>query len=110
MMMAALEGPTTDQRGRSGPESVVKTCSENKPQSSTSRRPRRPKMVIAIIVLFVLTAVLANALAWPLLFLLYVTQLRSRVSGQRTQLARDLGISALALKDRKVVGFFHPFW
>ena len=37
-------------------------------------------------------------------------RLRSRKSGQPTQLTRDLGISTLALKDRKVVGFFHPFW
>ena len=67
-------------------------------------------MVFGAIAMLALTAVLANALAWPLFLLVYVTQLRSRKSDQRAQLARDLGISTLALKDRKVVGFFHPFW
>ena len=67
-------------------------------------------MVVGKIVTFAFTALLANALAWPLILLIYVTQLRSRKSGQRAQLARDLGISALTLKDRKSVGFFHPFW
>lgn len=67
-------------------------------------------MTIGIILLFALIAALSNALAWSLILLLYITQLRSRTSSQRTRLARDLGISALALEDRKVVGFFHPFW
>ena len=67
-------------------------------------------MAVAIVVALALAAVLANALAWPLVLLVYVARLRSRKSAQRVQLARDLGISTLALKDRKVVGFFHPFW
>jgi len=57
-----------------------------------------------------LTVVLAIAFAWPLVLFVYVTQLRSRKSDQRVQLAHDLGIPTLVLKDRKVVGFFHPFW
>ena len=67
-------------------------------------------MAVGIVVALALTAVLANALVWPLVLLVYVARLRSRKSAQRVQLARDLGISTLALKDRKVVGFFHPFW
>ena len=50
------------------------------------------------------------ALANTLIVLVYIAQLRSRKSGQQAQLARDLEISTLALKDRKVIGFFHPFW
>jgi len=67
-------------------------------------------MTAGIIVPLVLSATLASTLAWLLTLLVYVTQLRSKKSGQRAQLARDLGISAPALKDKKVVGFFHPFW
>lgn len=67
-------------------------------------------MPLGIIVVLALTAALANAFAWPLVLLVYVTQLRSRKPGQRAQLAHDLGISTLSLKDKKVVGFFHPFW
>lgn len=70
----------------------------------SSRRRRRPTMTVWIVVPLVLA--LANAL----ILLVYIAQLRSRKLGQRALLARDLGISALALKDRKVVGFFHPFW
>lgn len=69
-----------------------------------SSRRRRPTMTVWIVVPLVLA--LANAL----ILLVYIAQLRSRKLGQRALLARDLGISALALKDRKVVGFFHPFW
>ena len=65
---------------------------------------------LGIVVALALTAALANALAWPLVLLIYVTQLRSRKLTQRTQLAHDLGLSTLNLKDKKVVGFFHPFW
>ena len=67
-------------------------------------------MVVGVIAPFLLSAVLANALAWPLTLLVYVARLRSRKSDQRAQLARDLGISTVTLKNRKVVGFFHPFW
>jgi len=67
-------------------------------------------MIFGAIIILTLTAALANALVWSLSLLVYVTQLRSRKSDQRAKLARDLGISTLALKDRKVVGFFHPFW
>jgi hypothetical protein len=75
-------------------------------------RRHRPTMLIPlmIIIALALTAALASVFAWPLVLLLYVTQLRSRKPRQRAQLARDLGISALALKDKNVVGFFHPFW
>ena len=67
-------------------------------------------MTVGFIVPFALAALLANALAWPLVILIYVTQLRSRKSDQRARLARELEISVVTLKDRKVVGFFHPFW
>ena len=66
--------------------------------------------VMSVRVALALTAVLANVLAWPLALLIYVTQLRSRKLAQRAQLAHDLGLSTLNLKDKKVVGFFHPFW
>ena len=67
-------------------------------------------MAVGIIAVLAFNVAIASALVWPLILLVYVTQLRSRKPGQRVQLARDLGISSLALKDRKVVGFFHPFW
>jgi hypothetical protein len=67
-------------------------------------------MLIKMVVALALSAALANAFAWPLLLLVYVTQLRSRKSDQRARLARELEISVVTLKDRKVVGFFHPFW
>ena len=67
-------------------------------------------MVDGIAVVLALTTVLAIALPWALIPLVYVAQLRSRKSGQRAQLARDLGISTLALNNSKVVKFFHPFW
>lgn len=63
-------------------------------------------MTVGIVVSLAFTVALANTLV----LLIYVVQLRSRKSGQRALLARDLGVSALALKDKKVVGFFHPFW
>jgi hypothetical protein len=67
-------------------------------------------MPVGIIVAVALTAALANAFAWSLVLLVYVTQLRSRKHAQRAQLARHLGISTLTLKNRKFLGFFHPFW
>ena len=67
-------------------------------------------MLIKMVVALALSAALANAFAWPLLLLVYVTQLRSRKSDQRARLARELEISVVTLKDRKVLGFFHPFW
>ena len=67
-------------------------------------------MPFRIIVALTLTAVLTNVFSWPLVLFIYVTQLRSRKPRQRAQLARDLGISTLTLKEKKVVGFFHPFW
>jgi len=67
-------------------------------------------MVDGIAIVLALTAVLANALAWPLVMLVYVARLRSRKSDQRAQLARDLGTSTFTLKNKKVIGFFHPFW
>ena len=90
---------------------VTVTNGQTLPKVTKSPTRRRP-MAIGIVVAFTLTAVLANALAWPLVLLVYVARLRSRKSGQPAQLARDLGISisTLALKDRKRLGFFHPFW
>jgi len=67
-------------------------------------------MVVGTLIALALTALLANALAWPTVLLVYVTRLRSRKSDQRAQLAHNLGISTLTLKSRKVVGYFHPFW
>ena len=67
-------------------------------------------MAVGIIATLTLTAVLANTVPWLIVLLVYVTRLRSRKSDQRARLASDLGISTLTLKDRKVVGFFHPFW
>ena len=112
MMMATNGCSGRAQNGSPEPIEVnqLQTCSENKPRSFASNRPRRPTMIIEIIVSLVLAAALASALAWSLIVLLYIAQLRSRASGQRTRLARDLGISTFTLKNRKVVGFFHPFW
>jgi len=84
-----------------------------------TRRERGPRtsstqcllaVVAGIVVALVLAVVLVNALAWLLVLLVYIAQLRWRKPGQRAQLAHLLGIPIPDLKQRKVVGFFHPYW
>ena len=107
---ATPERSVADHRGRSDRETVDVFQKQTTIVLHQNLRRPRPTMAVGIIATLTLTAVLANTVPWLIVLLVYVTRLRSRKSDQRARLASDLGISTLTLKDRKVVGFFHPFW